>query len=190
MAVNLITSLLGTRLFSVLQDATGYPAFSDLNIAKVEIDSGALATDHPMSTQPITDEFSYQTLLDSDLQTGKVLRPMFMRVTAYSNNISTIEALILAHKIPTYTFSITTKEIIADNMTLLNLDIEHSEEVLSASKLVIEWQQVAPYIPVNFDPSQPVNDSVYGMRIQQPKSLTEGAAELYDRVQTKIGSLL
>jgi len=98
MAANLITSLLGTRLFSVLQDATGYPAFSDLSIAKVEIDSGALATDHPMSTQPVTDETSYQTLLDSDLQTGKVLRPMFMRVTAYSNNISTIEALILAHK--------------------------------------------------------------------------------------------
>lgn len=190
MAANLITSLLGTRAFSVLQESTGYPAFTDLNIAKVEIDSGSLVTDHPMSTQPVTDEFSYQTLLDSDLQTGKVLRPMFMRVTAFCNNLSTIEALILAHKIPTYTFSITTKEIIADKMTLLNFDVEHSDEVLSASKLVIEWQQVEPYAPSTYDPAQPVNDSVYGMRIQQPKSLTEGASELYDRVRTRIGALL
>lgn len=201
MTQSIIDSLIGSAPFSFVSDYDGNSYFKDLKIVSVEIDQACAVARDPISMEQVTETETYVSLLDADIKSGKILRPSAMRITALVANVSTMESLIRAYADVTLTFTVTSKAIISDYMCITSLEVTQSGEVTSANRVVIELEQTAPTVVGNYDPSNPADESTYGIRIQAPptvlasavsavSSLSSNAQALYNKVSSSVSSLL
>lgn len=176
---------------TVTNDATGLPSWVNFKVKDVEIIDDADVTDEPLSTAQYSAAGVYQSVLKDDLASVKIISPSKVRITGFSNDISTVESIIDYILTQDLTLSITTKSVKIPSLTITSVEIEQSPEMLSASKITIELEQAAPPLPNSgYNPKDAANASVYGIRIQTLSSVTKTVSGLYNTVLTKIGGLL
>lgn len=186
MANSLLGTLLGSTPFKVKDEATDTILWSRLKVKKVEIGSDSSNADEPLSVQQTTDDSTYKALLIQDIATAKILRPSRIRVTAFADDITTIESVMAVFGDTTSTLLITSRALVADSMALIKFEIEQTPDMLSASKLVMEFEQVAVPSPSNYNPYQSADSEVYGVRVQSLPSLTKSVTSLYNKVSSFI----
>jgi hypothetical protein len=200
MADSLLSSLLSAAKWKITNEDYGTSLWTKLGVIFVEIMSDAQVVSQPLSNQDYTGSSVYQNLLTVDLTNGKILRPVKLRMTALCSDLSTLENIITAFVNPTSTFSVTSKSIVSDAMLFSDLTITHDSEKISASTVVMEFEQWTPDANESYNPDGSYNASNYGVRIQSlstvntssisstVSSLTSSATALYSKVLSAITS--
>jgi hypothetical protein len=171
MANSILSTLLSKPSFIATNEVTNEVVWADLGIVDVEIQSGSSNTDAPMANSSTTDSATYQSVLAADLEAVKIIQPSRLRITALSDNISTVQDIIATFLDETVTISINTKSIITAFLALTSLDLEQSGEMLSATRVIMTFEQAQPPANSGFVPSQSADASVYGVSIQSPPSV-------------------
>lgn len=175
MANSAISSLFSVSPLKIVNEADGYENFAGLAVKSVDVMLESAVTDNPLSNKSFTEESIYTDLLDVDTRNGKIIRPVKIKLTVISNDLSTIENMMGALADPVRTFSITSKAIISDAMMLVDLTISQSKDMISANELVAEFEQFEPPIVDGYNPSDHANSSRFGIRIQLPESVVANA---------------
>jgi hypothetical protein len=132
----------GGKAFSATNELTNAACWTALNIKDVEVDSSSMNTLQPVSQEQVTSSSTYTSLLAADIQVIKILNPSKMRITAFSADPSALNAVIASFMDTKSTVKITTKGITAKSMTVISVDIEQTPQMTSATKVVIELEQV------------------------------------------------
>lgn len=184
MANSILSSLFGKVAMIVTNDDTGLTLWSNFKVKTVEISNEAAATDQPLSLEQFSDQGTTLSLQSQDLETVKILRPARMRIVGFAADIDTLESILQTFGNVTGSVSISTKSVIVTSMIPVEIDIEQTPEMLSASKVTIDLEQFEPPEPEAYDPAQSGDVSTLGIRIQTPPSLTASVSALYNTVSS------
>lgn len=171
MANSLLSSIFSKPQFVATNESTSAKIWTDISIVDVEIQSGSANTDAPMSNTSVSDSSTYQSILAADLEAVKIIEPSRLRVTALSGNISTVQNIISTFLDETVTISINTKSIITAHLVLTEVDVEQTGEMISASRVIMTFEQAQPPQNSGYAPEQGGDFSVYGVSIQSPASV-------------------
>lgn len=173
MPASILSALTSNPGFNATNELTGNVVWTDLGVIDVEIHSSSANTDMPMSNQQENQSGgTYTSILTADIEAIKIIQPSGLRVTALCANISTLENIIATFLDETSTISINTKSIITSFLVMTELDIEQTAEMISASKIVMTFEQAQPPANSGYAPEQAGDSSVYGVSIQTPPSIT------------------
>lgn len=187
---SILSSITGKSIFSATNEVTGVACWKTLKIKDVEVDSASLNTSHPVSSEDGSDSQTYTSLISSDIAVLKIIQPARMRITAFCQDISSLESVISIFNNTYVTLSITTKGITAPGMMVTTVDVEQTAAMMSATKVVIELEQaVIPIFGGAFNPSQSTDASNYGFSIQTPPSAVSSATGLYNTISNYIRNL-
>jgi len=194
MANSALSYLFSASPLKITNESDGYQSWAGLAVKSVDVMLESSVTDNPLSNKSFTEESIYTDLLDVDTRNGKIIRPVKIKMTVISTDLSTIEDMMGALVSPTRTFSITSKSIISEAMMMIDLTITQSKDMISANELVAEFEQFKPTIDDAYNPSDPANRSHFGIRIQLPGSvakdgiksvtgnLTDSVQSLYNKI--------
>lgn len=171
MPASLLSTLLGKPQFTATNENTNTTIWSKLAIVDVEIGSYSANSEYPISNQQVSDSKTYQSVLSEDIQSVKIIQPSRLRVTALCNDLSTVENVISTFMDDTVTISINTKSIITSYLVLSDVEIEQTGEMISASKIILIFEQAQPPAHSGFAPEQAADSSVYGVSLQNPPSV-------------------
>lgn len=198
MATSLLSDFIGAAKWKIVNEKYGVPLWTGVGVASVDTSTEAQITNQPLSTKDLTNDSVYEDLLVVDTKNSKILRPVVMRLSIFVKDVSTLENISSAFADTTSTFSITSKSIVSDYMLLKSVNISHDNDMLSASKVVLEFEQWTPENTVTFNPDGTYNATNYGIRIQSlssvsvgqisstVNSLTTAAEALYSKVSNVI----
>lgn len=198
MANNILSSLFAASPLKIINDLDKYQYWGSIAVKGVDVMLDSSVTDNPISNKSFTEESLYTDLLDVDTRNGKIIRPVRLKISCISDEQGIIESMMGAYANNTSTFTVTSKSIIAESMMVTNLTLTQSSEMISATDIVIEFEQSEPPITDEFDPANPSNRSNFGVRIQAPpsvlasdiKNLTGTLTSAVDSLYTKITSIL
>lgn len=172
MPPSILSALTTKPGFNATNELTGNVVWTDLGVVDVEIRSSSANTDMPMSNQQENQSGGvYTSILTADIEAIKIIQPSGLRVTALCANISTLENIIATFLDETSTISINTKSIITSFLVMTELDVEQTSEMISASKVVMTFEQAQPPQNSGYLPEQSGDSSVYGVSIQTPPSV-------------------
>jgi hypothetical protein len=181
MPQTILASLTSKPQFVATNENTGTQVWSLLGIVDVEVDSSSANSDAPVSSSQVSSSTNaatdasatqYQSVLSVDIQTTKIIQPSRLRVTALCSDLSTLENVISTFTDDTVTISINTKSIITSYLVLSDVEIEQTGEMISASKVIMTFEQAQPPQNSGFAPAQAADSSVYGVSLQNPPSVT------------------
>jgi len=171
MANTILSTIFGKPSFTATNENTGSVVWSSLAIVDVEVDSYSANTDAPFFVDDSTDDGTFQSVFSDNIQTLKIIQPSRLRVTALCSDLSTIENVIATFMDDTVTISINTKSIITSFLVLSDVEIEQTGEMISASKVVMTFEQAQPPENSGYAPEQAADDKVYGFSLQSPPSV-------------------
>jgi hypothetical protein len=172
MTQSILSTLFSSPQFIATNENTSAVLWSKLGIVDVEISSDSANTDMPLSNQQVSDGKTYQSILAADIESVKIMQPSRLRVTALCSDISTQENIISTWEDVTVTISINTKSVITSYLVLTDVEIEQSGEMISASRIIMNFEQAQPPANSGYSPEQAADSSVYGVSIQTPSTVT------------------
>lgn len=171
MAQSILSTLTSKPQFTATNESSGNTLWSNLGIVDVEIGNSSNNSEQPLSNQQVSDSQTYQSILTQDLQSIKIIQPSHLRVTAMCADISTLESVLATFSDLSATISINTKSVITSYLALTSVGIEQTAEMISASKVIMIFEQAQPPANSGFAPEQAADASVYGVSIQNPPSV-------------------
>ena len=186
MAKSILSALSSKPATRFVNENTGVECWTGARIVDVSIISDSDNANSPLSNQQVTDAGVSSEILSEDVKTAKILRPTRLRVTIITDNISLIENVLSLFADVTVTISVTSKSIVADSMSITDVEVEQSSEITSASKVFITMEQVIVSSGEDFDPAQDSDSDNYGLGVQSPAQV--GAS--LSAARSSVGSLL
>lgn len=174
----ILSSILAKPVFYAKNEGTGYQVWNRFKVAAVEIHSSSANSEHPITVDQTTEAVSFETLIEADLKTIKVIQPSSLRVVGLCDDLSTLENIVASFQDLTATFEISTKSIIASNLAFTGLEIEQSAQMLSASRVSMSFEQCQYPQFANYNPEQDGDVSVYGVSVQSPYSTNLSGSSL------------
>lgn len=171
MANSILSTILGAPTFKVTDESTNGAIWTDLAIVDVEIHNQSENTDQPLSNQQVDSSGTFQSIFSKDVASVKIISPSRLRVTALCDDLSTVKSIIAYFSNLSATMSINTKSIITHYLVMSEVDIEQSSDMISASRIVVLFEQAQPSESTGFAPAQAADQSVYGISITNPPSV-------------------
>lgn len=188
MANSILSSILNASQFRVYDDRNGDQIWKSLAILSVNINSESANSQKPLSNVQFSEGETFFKLQGTDVESSKIIRPSMIKVVGMVPDITTMEAIISAWENVFLTFTVMSRGVIADGMTITNVTVDQSAEYISADRITIEFEQVALPSIDGFNPSQQADKSSVGLRIQTPASVLDTAMSVYNRVTSFVGS--
>jgi hypothetical protein len=171
MPQSILSSILSKPQFVATNESSNSVLWPQLGILDVEISNDSENSDKPISNQQLSDKATYQSILTQDIQAAKIIQPSRLRVTALCADISTLENVLATYSNLSATISINSKSIITQSLMLTAVDVEQTPEMISASRVVMVFEQAQPPANSGFAPEQAADASVYGVSIQTPPTV-------------------
>ena len=190
MAQSITNWLVGSSYFNATNNVTGAQIWSKLGIKSVDIPQEAEPTRDPLGNIQYQDGSTYQNLLETDVQSIKIIRPSHMTIVGICNDLSTLESIIAAQKDTLLTLTITTKSIIAENLVVVSVDFDQVPDKLSATQVTISLEQALPPVGSVYDPAQPADQSQSAFRVQQPNTAVTTITGLFSKVASKVTNVV
>lgn len=103
------------------------------------------------------------------------------------DDVSIILGMINVFMDDTHQLDIRSKEIIANNMAITEMEFKQSPDKLSATDINITFEQTEPDVPADYDPLQPGDKGSYGVRVNAAPGLLTSASGLYNKVRKIAG---
>lgn len=180
----------GQTVFQAVNELTSATVWDKIGVVRVEIPSEAEATNQPLSNIQYKDDGTYFNLLDSDIQSIKIIRPARMRITALCGDLSTLESVIASQKDRTLTLTIYTKNVIANNLIVTDVSITQTPDRMSATEINIELEQGIAPGSASYSPAQSADASAYGFQVQSPQTATQTVSGLFSKVASKVTNVI
>lgn len=180
----------GASVFQAINEVTGATLWDRIGITRIEIPSEAESTEHPISNIQYKDGNTYLDLIETDIQSLKIIRPGRMRITALCGDLSTLESVIACQKNANLTIGITTKSVIVESLIITDVDVAQTPDKLSATQVIISLEQGLPPASTQYNPAQPGDQSANGFRVQQPDTATQTVSGLFTKVASKITNVV
>ena len=191
MTNSVLSSLFSRPNTRFVNTKTNSQVMKGVKVVAAEIISASHNTDHPVSTEQLSESTTYTDLLSADIKTVKILRPACMRFKMIAPTASDLNAILTVFSSVEMTLTITSKSVMVPNMALTQLEIDQSPDMLSATMVEAEFEQVNPVSAIpSYDPQQPSNQSNIGISVQQPPTLAQSAQDLYNRVSSNISKFI
>lgn len=189
MASNLFANALRFKqVLSFVNELTGAPCWDGMGAAEVDIPASSSNASVPIATDDLAESFVSTVLQTADIQSSKILTPTRIRLVALIDNISLIESILSLFADTRVTLTVTSKSIIAASMSIVNVDIEQSPSMMSASRVVIEFEQVIPANAASgYSPLQSGDQSTYGLSVQSASPSSLSVAGLFNKFVNAIG---
>jgi hypothetical protein len=184
---SILSSINAVALTSFVNENTGFACWTTANVKDVEIAAESENSDNPLSTQQVNETSVYQSLLSADVQTAKILRPTKIRVTMLAADMSLVDNVLASFADTTQTIQVTSKSIIAVSMSVTNVNVDMSPDMLSANRLVVVMEQVEPPESSGYNPTQAGDQSTVNLGVQ---TLTPVGPSLSPTVGNNIASLV
>jgi hypothetical protein len=166
MADTILTAAFSRPQFQAKNEATNAVVWQGIAIVDVDIDSQAALTEMPMAIDGPKDSQTTSNILEEDIKVAKIIQPVKLRVTALIKDLSMLEGIITLFNDETVTMSVNTKSIITDHLVMTDLEITQTADMISASKVVMTFEQAQPPAGSGYLPEQAADASVYGFGIQ------------------------
>lgn len=181
MAQSILSSLLSQVSMRITNDATSLVLWANLKVKTVEIFDDSSTSDEPLQVLQAADKETIQSIQPADLESTKIINPSRVKITGFAPDLDTLEGLISSFSDLTLTCSMSSKAIIVQYLIPTSIEIEQSSEMLSAAKIIVNFEQAQSPALSAFDPSQSGDESSYGVRIQSPPSLSTSVNALYNQ---------
>lgn len=190
MAQSIATWLVGNAYFQAISNRTQLQLWAKLGIKSVEIPQEAEATRDPLGNIQYQDSPTYKSLLESDVQSIKIIRPSHMTIVGLCDDLSTLESIIASQKDTMLTLTVYTKSVIAENLIIVSVDFDQVPDKLSATQVTISLEQALPPVGSVYDPSQPADQSQSAFRVQQPNTTVTTISGLFSKVASKVTNVV
>ncbi len=181
MTQSILSSLLSQASMTITNDATSLVLWKNLKVKTVEIFDDASTSDEPLQVLQAADKQTIQSIQPADLESTKIINPSRVKITGFAPDLDTLEGLISSFSDLTLTCSMSSKSIIVQYLIPVSIEIEQDSEMMSAAKVIVNFEQAQPPEPDSFDPEQSGDESMYGVRIQSPPSLSSSVNALYNQ---------
>lgn len=185
MASSFITSILSPSPLKIV--GKGFRQWDQLKVDSIEISVDSAMADIPFSTSNLTTEMQVTNSLMADLRSGKIIRPSKIKAKLICSDISTILGIISVFEDVTSTLDITSKEIMSYNMAMTDIELRQSPDKLSATDLMITFDQVPIRSGDNINPSQDGDRPSVGISVNGRTGLLTSATELYNKTLRAVG---
>lgn len=207
MANSIVSEIFRPRSFRAVDESVGFEVWRKLGVLSVNVLPDSQVADNPISiTQYVSqDIFDDTTRIDS--RNSKVIMPTKIQITAICDDSETISSVIQYFGNETSTLTIYSKEIVAESMCVVDVDVEQTPQRTSAMMLRITMVQTEEKVSSSFDPENPQDATTFGVRIERlggstldqiagglsarargiADSFTSGASNLYNKVRTYTG---
>lgn len=196
---SIISAVQGKSIVSFVNETTGTACWTDANVKDVEIISDSDNADNPLSTEQVNESSVFTGLLAADVKTAKIIKPVRLKITILTDNLSLVENVMNLFADVTVTIAVTSKGIVSTAMAISHVAIEQTPDMLSASRLTVLMEQTQPPQPTTFDPAQAAqaaDASTLGLGVQNlntvgPSLSTvgNGIGSLVSTATTAVGSL-
>lgn len=187
MAQSILSSLFSQAQISFTNELTGTPCWTGMKVADVETPSQSSTSDQPMATDSLAESSVSTGLQAADIRTMKIIRPSRMRIISVVDNLSLIENILSLFANTQVTLSVTSKGIIADSMSILEVNIEQVSDMLSANRVIIDLEQIVPPQTSSYAPAQSADQSSYGLSVQSSQSSSLTPASLFANLANNLG---
>lgn len=184
MALSLIQTLIKPSNFKIYDEQYGLLVWSDIKVQKVSLTCESQTSNNPLSNEYIANSTQTKEQLSEDLLSTKVLQPVSMTIDAFVESISTSLAIAYAFQVPQKTFKLVSKGITAQGMSLTQVAIDQSPEMLSAIKLSLTFEQAEKTSTTGFNPQSSSNDSTYGITVQPSTSVADTVQSVYNKASS------
>jgi hypothetical protein len=184
---SILSSVLNTLQFRVYDERNGSQIWKSIGILDVQYDAESANSQKPISNIQFSEGATYDKLQSSDIEDSKIIRPSFIKIIGMVPDITTTEAILSAWNNVFLTFTVMSRSVIAEGMTVTNVTIEQTPEWISADRITIEMEQVALPSFSGYRPKQAADRSPIGLRIQTPTSVADTITTIYNRVKSFTG---
>jgi hypothetical protein len=179
------SSFLGKVAFSAKDEKTGNAVWTTIKIKDVEIDSSSANSSNPIYSGASADQSTVTSLLSSDIQTLKIIQPSKLKIICFCNNNSAVMEIISSFLDTQSTLTIKTKGITANNMSVIDVEIEQNPDMISATRVIIDLEQTLPPTAAStFNPAQSSDAAPYGVSIQTPASAAISPTDLFNKISS------
>lgn len=185
---SILQQVIGRTSFRIRDEALGIPVMTGLKIASVEIGGDSSVAEQPIQSRDLTQDQIYIDLNNIDIRNSRIIRPIKIRMTCISDNPSDIETIERNYADPVATFEITSRQIIAAGMVIAKVRIEQTPKMISANKIIIEFEQGNKPITTGFDPDNPSNSSDFGLTVVTTENRGD-VVSLFDNVSNQVTGL-
>jgi hypothetical protein len=186
MASSILSALLAPSVTSFVDERTGVACWTDAKSATVEIMSSSENAENPLSNQQVSESSVSTSIQAADIKTSKIIKPVRVRITMYSTNVSLVENILTLFADITSTISLTSKSIIAKSLAIENVEIDQTPDMLSATKIILTLEQAQVNTAPSFNPSQSGDQNNYGVSVASPQSVGSSLTS----ISSSVGSLL
>lgn len=177
-------SILGVQQVTITDESLNINILENLKYAQVSVDADSLNSEVPVQTEDLTEEVTYIDLSEIDLRNTRVLRPVKVRIVAYTDQLSDVEKLEVALYNLSATYSLSARKISSESMVFSAAVIDQSAEMTNAVKITMDFEQSSFPVRDGFDPELSADSSSSGFTV---KTLNQ-AQQTVDGLWSKLSS--
>lgn len=207
MANSIIEQAFKPSVFRAVDEVNNVQVWRKLGVMGVDVLPDASVAEHPLSIKQYTSQQIFDEAAQRDSRNGKIIQPTRIQIRAITDDAEVVSSILSYFGDEMSTFTIYSKEIMAESMCIVDVDIEQSPQRLSAVMLKITMRQTQERVMESYDPSEPQDRTTFGVRIQVlggstldnvaggliaraqgvVSTVASGAETLYNRVRTFTG---
>lgn len=181
-------SVLGVKQVKITDEDFNLEVLGNLKYAQVSVDSDSISSDMPMQTEDLTEEVTYIDLAEVDLKNTRVIRPVKIRIVAYTDQLADVEKMELALYSVTSTYSISARKIMAEQMVFVSAVIDQSPEMTNAVKITMDFEQAGRPITSDYNPENSANNSSSGFTVNTLNTSQQTVDGLWSKVSAEFNS--
>lgn len=185
--MDLLQYFLGGTSLRIVESGSLFRKWAALSVVRVEIMASATTSELPQAVTSAQITEVFEGSVKANVAATKIIMPTGMVITTVCPDQSTLDNIIASWKDTAATFDITSRNIIANNMALTEIEIDQDEENISSQKVVLTFEQTNVSRPSLFNPIQDADRDMLGISTKQPVSLLTTARGLYNSISAKLG---
>lgn len=185
--MDFVSLLLSGQQLKIKNENSGLPVWTNLSPISADITSPTETTEYPQSGTAMQIVSVSGNSSVNNMQASKVIMPAHLVLHVVTVDQSTIESIISLFSNTELTFSVLTRNIIADGMSLVDVEIEQAPENLNGVGMALTFEQTSLSNQNSFDPRQQADESSVGVSVKEPQGLTGTVTAVYNKVKSSVG---
>ncbi|ATW57897.1 hypothetical protein CNR33_00051 [Pseudomonas phage tabernarius] len=175
-------SILGVQQVTITDEELDIRVLEKLKYAQVSVDADSLTSEVPIQTEDLTEEIVYVDLAEVDLKNTRVIRPVKVRIIAYTDQLSDVEKVEKALYNISATYALSARKISAETMVFAAAVIDQSAEMTNAVKITMDFEQSGRPITSDYNPYNSADNSSSGFTVNTLNKAQQTVDGLWSKV--------
>lgn len=175
-------SILGVQQVTITDEELDIRVLEKMKYAQVSVDADSLTSEVPIQTEDLTEEIVYVDLAEVDLKNTRVIRPVKVRIIAYTDQLSDVEKVEKALYNISATYALSARKISAETMVFAAAVIDQSAEMTNAVKITMDFEQSGRPITSDYNPYNSADNSSSGFTVNTLNKAQQTVDGLWSKV--------